>query len=168
MYTTKNGILYKHYDADLLRTNHNNFYGVDNNSSIEFIFNNGPSISKNFKTIAYEGSSGWQVDSMQSDGIDNNGVISNDVTLPVKSYSEGLYTDQGTQYRAGFNRKGNKYVANLVNNTPASPEEVNFGSSITGIKGFFATVNMSTDATTNFGGVKELFAVSTEFSPIQQ
>ena len=49
-----------------------------------------------------------------------------------------------------------------------SAEEVNFGSSITGIKGFFATVTMSTDATTNFGGVKELFAVSTEFSPIQQ
>ena len=168
MYTTKYGILYKHYDADLLRTNHNNFYGVDNNSSIEFIFNNGPSIGKNFKTISYEGSSGWQVDSMQSDGIDNNGVISNDVTLPVKSYSEGLYTEHGVQYRAGFNRKGNKYVANLVNNTPASPEEVNFGSSITGIKGFFATVNMSTDATTNFGGVKELFAVSTEFSPTQQ
>lgn len=168
MYTTKYGVLYRHYDSDLIRTNHNNFYSVDNDSSIEFVFNNGPSIGKNFKTINYEGSSGWQVDSMQSDGIDNNGVISNDVTLPVKSYVEGLYTEHGTQYRAGFNRKGNKYVANLVNNTPASPEEVNFGSSITGIKGFFATVTMSTDATTNFGGVKELFAVSTEFSPIQQ
>ena len=168
MYTTKYGVLYRHYDSDLVRTNHNNFYGVDNDSSIEFIFNNGPSIGKNFKTISYEGSSGWQIDSMQSDGMDNNGIISKDITLPVKSYVEGLYTDQGIQYRAGFNRKGNKYVANLVNNTPASPEEVNFGSSITGIKGFFATVNMSTDATTNFGGAKELFAVSTEFSPIQK
>ena len=168
MYTTKYGVLYKHYDSNFIRTNHNNFYGVDNPSSIEFIFNNGPSVSKNFKTIAYEGSSGWQLDSMKSDGTDDNGLILNDITLPVKSFVEGLYTDQGVQYRCGFNRKNNKYVANLINNTPVSAEEVNFGSSITGIKGFFATVTMSTDATTNFGGVKELFAVSTEFSPIQQ
>ena len=168
MYTTKYGVLYKHYDSNFIRTNHNNFYGVDNPSSIQFIFNNGPSVSKNFKTIAYEGSSGWQLDSMESDGTDDNGVILNDITLPVKSFIEGLYTDQGIQYRCGFNRKNNKYVANLINNTPVSAEEVNFGSSITGIKGFFATVTMSTDATTNFGGVKELFAVSTEFSPIQQ
>ena len=168
MYTTKYGVLYKHYDSDLTRTNHNNFYSVDNPSSIQFIFNNGPSVSKNFKTIAYEGSSGWQLDSMESDGTDDNGLILNDITLPVKSFVEGLYTDQGIQYRCGFNRKNNKYVANLINNTPVSAEEVNFGSSMTGIKGFFATVTMSTDATTNFGGVKELFAVSTEFSPIQQ
>jgi len=168
MYTTKYGVLYKHYDSNFIRTNHNNFYGVDNPSSIQFIFNNGPSVSKNFKTIAYEGSSGWQLDSMESDGTDDNGLILNDITLPVKSFVEGLYTDQGVQYRCGFNRKNNKYVANLINNTPVSAEEVNFGSSITGIKGFFATVTMSTDATTNFGGVKELFAVSTEFSPIQQ
>ena len=34
---------------------------------------------------------------------------------------------------------------------------------MTGIKGHFATVKMSIDSSTNFGGTKELFAVSTEF-----
>lgn len=166
LYTTKYGVLYRHYDANFTRTNHNNFYGVDNDSSVEFIFNNGPSVGKNFKTVSYEGSSGWQVDTFISDPTDNSGTLFRDSTNTVKSYEEGFYTDHGVEYRAGFYRKDNKYVANLINNTTVSAREVNFGDSITGIKGFFATVKMSTDATTNFGGVKELFAVSTEFSTL--
>ena len=34
---------------------------------------------------------------------------------------------------------------------------------MTGVKGYFATVKMSTDLTTNAGGTKEMFAVSSEF-----
>ena len=170
LYTTKNGNLYRHYDGDLSRTKHNNFYGVDNDSSIEFIFNLGPSTQKNFKTISYEGSNGWQVDSFISDPtgdiVNNRLVETNDTTQGVKSYEEGSYIENGIPYRVGFNRKDNVYVANLVNNSSVSAREVNYGSSITGIKGFFATVKISTDATTDFGGVKELFAVSTEFSTI--
>ena len=63
----------------------------------------------------------------------------------------------------GFMRKENKYFANLVNNSGARPDEVVFGSATTGIKGYLATVKVSTDATTDPGGSKELFAVSTEF-----
>jgi len=159
-YTTKEGSIYRHYSQSV---NHNNFYGVDNSSSITFVFNNGPSISKNFKTISYEGSDGWQIESFTSDATDNAGSESRDTINIVKSYQEGVYTENGIPYRVGFNRKDNRYVANLINNSSASSEEVNFGSSITGIKGFFATVKISTDATTNAGGVKELFAVSTEF-----
>ena len=159
-YTTKEGSIYRHYSQSV---NHNNFYDVDNSSSITFVFNNGPSISKNFKTISYEGSDGWQIESFTSDATDNAGSESRDTINIVKSYQEGVYTENGIPYRVGFNRKDNRYVANLINNSSASSEEVNFGSSITGIKGFFATVKISTDATTNAGGVKELFAVSTEF-----
>ena len=54
-------------------------------------------------------------------------------------------------------------IANLINNSEATPGEVVFGSSMTGIKGHFATVELSTDTTTSVGGTKELFAVSTEF-----
>ena len=170
LYTTKDGNLYRHYDGDLSRTKHNNFYGVDNDSSIEFIFNLGPSTQKNFKTISYEGSNGWQVNSFISDPtgdiVNDRLVETNDTTQGVKSYEEGSYIENGIPYRVGFNRKDNVYVANLVNNSSVSAREVNYGSSITGIKGFFATVKISTDATTDFGGVKELFAVSTEFSTI--
>ena len=81
----------------------------------------------------------------------------------VKSYEEGLYTENGVPYRAGFNRKENKYFANLINNSVARPGEIFFGDATTGVKGYFATVKVSTDATTDPGGAKELFAVSTEF-----
>ena len=162
-YSTKNGILYRHYDADLQRTNANNFYGVDNASSIEFVFNASPNVQKNFKTINYDGTSGWQVDSFISDltgSIGDNET--RDTTFSIKSYNEGIYYEDAIPYRAGFNRKENRYVANLVNNSIASDQEVVFGQSMTGIKGFFATVKLSTDTTTNVGGVKELFSVGTE------
>jgi hypothetical protein len=34
---------------------------------------------------------------------------------------------------------------------------------MSGIKGHFSTVTMSTDTVTDFGGAKELFAVSSEY-----
>ncbi len=166
MFTTKYGSLYKHYNE--AAGNANKFYNVSYPSNITFIFNANPSLSKNFKTVAYEGSDGWQVDSFVSDvtgdilSVESDEI--RDTTNPVKSYQEGLYTENGIPYRIGFSRKDNKYVANLINNSPASPGEVNFGNSITGIKGFFSIVTMSTDTTTNKGGTKELFAVSTEFA----
>ncbi len=162
-YTAKNGSLYLHYDE---QANANEYYGLSSDSSIEFVFNANPSTNKNFKTINYEGSSGWQVDSFISDtyNIQPNIDGNLDQTNSVKSYEEGLYTEGGIPYRAGFYLKENKYYANLVNNSEATPGEVVFGSSMTGIKGYFATVKLSTDSTTRPGGTKELFAVSTEFA----
>ncbi len=159
--------IYEHYDQS---PNHirSTFYGVTSNSSIEFIFNANPSIIKNFKTVNYEGSNGWQVESFLSDaeGFDLQSSAQqqyNDSAKLVRSFDEGLYTESGVPYRAGFNRKENKYFANLINNSVARPGEVFFGDATTGIKGYLATVKVSTDTTTDLGGLKELFAVSTEF-----
>ena len=156
--------VYEHYSNQ----NRNEFYGVTSESNITFIFNSNPSIQKVFKTINYEGTNGWEVDSFVSDeeGFDlQNSSYNqyNDKSKPIKSYSEGIYIESGVEYRVGFNRKENKYFANLVNDSSARPGEVLFGNETTGIKGFFTTVKVSTDATTNTGGIKELFAVSTEF-----
>jgi hypothetical protein len=161
-FTTKEGSLYIHYDS---LTNANEFYGVSNQSSITFIFNPSPSINKNFKTINYEGSNGWQVDSFVTDAANIRPGVNEvlDQTSIVKSYDEGLYTENGIPYRAGFVEKENKYYANLVNSSTATDGEVVFGDSMTGVKGYFATVKMSTDLTTNAGGTKEMFAVSSEF-----
>ena len=41
--------------------------------------------------------------------------------------------------------------------------EVLWGNQTMGVKGYFATVTMKTDNTTNNGGPKALFAVSSEF-----
>jgi len=78
------------------------------------------------------------------------------------------------RFHAGFDRKENKYFAKLVNSSTATPNEVRFGGEMTGIKGFFATVQISTDmiidgstnqavSGTDIGGIKELFAVSSDY-----
>ena len=68
------------------------------------------------------------------------------------------------KYYAGFNLKENKYVANLQNASKAADSEINFGQQISGIKGFYANVKLSTDNTTNIGAEKQLFNVSTTYT----
>ena len=67
------------------------------------------------------------------------------------------------RYQAGFNLKENKYVANLVNDSISSEREVHFGNQISGIKGFYANVTISTDLTTDPGGEKQLFSVGSTY-----
>jgi hypothetical protein len=68
------------------------------------------------------------------------------------------------KYYAGFNLKENKYVANLQNASKAADSEINFGQQVSGVKGFYANVKLSTDNTTNIGGEKQLFNVSTTYA----
>ncbi len=67
------------------------------------------------------------------------------------------------RYQAGFNLKENKYVANLVNDSVPSEREINFGNEISGIKGFYANVTISTDLTTDPGSEKQLFSVGSTY-----
>ena len=174
--------MYKHYFG----SEYGKFYGVNVDSTVTTVFNPKVSLSKNFSTIGYEGSNGWEMNSFISDstGVDS-GTGYSDATLPIKSYNEGEYilnpaTGQPvvpanyqtvfqtpfppyTKSRAGFNRKENKYVSNLKNTSQPRPGEVIYGQSLSGIKGMFATVTFSIDATTDVGGKKELFAVSANY-----
>ena len=171
--------LYQQYISTVPRAY---FYGVQGTSSVEFIFNPKVSMSKVFKTINYEGSNGWQVDSFVSDltGIgsvdtdflDFATTNTKDTTSLIYSYNQGAYDNYGNIFpstltppvnRAGFTRKENKYMANLVNSSAATPGEVIFGASMTGIKGYFATVKISNDTVTDPGGMKELFAASSDY-----
>lgn len=168
-YTCKNGSIWKHYDSTTAK-NRGQFYGVQTDTSVTFVFNPSVSVSKNFNTVSYEGTNGWEVESFKSDnqGIDLNNYSGppslndyQDVTANVYSYDEGSYTEGGVTYRAGFDRKEGKYVSNLVNNSTARIDEVIFGVDMSGIKGYYATVKVKTDATTDVGGLKQIFAVST-------
>jgi len=190
------GALYQHYVTSQPRSY---FYGAQYDSSVEFVFNPKVSMSKVFKTVNYEGSNGWQVNSFVSDftGIGypntdfdlyqtvNTQDKTGEKTPSVLSYNEGTYdssipskafanitTIPFTQnsgvlvpplFHAGFTRKENKYMANLVNTSIAAPGEVIFGDKMTGIKGYFATVKISTDTLTDPGGMKELFAASSDY-----
>ena len=176
--------LYTHYTNQ----DRNNFYGSKTASSIQFVFNPQPSFIKTFKTINYEGSNGWEVTALVSDStgqdssitpagswLSNFDQITGDVRgataapladdyTKIYSYDEGLYTENNIEYRAGFDRKQNKYWAVIPNNTQdPMAGEVIWGNQTMGIKGYFTTVTMKTDNTTNNGGLKSLFAVSSEF-----
>ena len=168
-YTFQYSNLWQHYSNAV---NVNTFYNVDGGSNITFIFNQDSSINKVFQTVNYEGDSGWQVDYFVSEptGYDfsnNNWEQFNDQIQDVKSYYEGEYYEGTIKYYSGFNRKENKYYANLINTSTAAPGEVIFGESMSGIKGRFATVKFSTDTTTNPGNQKELWSVGTKVNYIR-
>jgi len=257
-FTTNGTSVWKHYSTAV---NRSNFYGTDNKSSVKLILNPDPTRVKTFKTIDYEGTSGWEVISLISDdtGTDFvNGVWVNNsekgtstadpatftlinpgsgfyvtgnnvgtstsgfgvgmkvnivgtaggggvsqvsiidpgfgyqpgdiqqidtnsgspigvaamfvldtytnIYSRIYSYNEGLYFESNIPYRAGFDRKQNRYVAAILNNSPTPlPGQVLSGPSNTGIKAYYTTVTMQTDTTTNPGGLKELFAVGSTY-----
>ena len=177
-YTAKDSKLYKQHEQSV---DYNLFYGVAYNSSISFVFNPQVSNEKVFSTITYEGTNGWKVDSIVSDGT---GYIPNydgtqtlgfafDTSNQILSYTQGSYDNFGNEFpailtppinRAGFNRKENKYVANVVNSSVAFDGEIIFGDSVSGLKAFYTTVTISTDSVTDQGGYKEIFAVSSNYT----
>ena len=181
-YTAKsnanNSKIYQHYTNQT----RNSFYGTTPQaSSVQFVFNPSPNNVKTFQTINYEGSNGWEVTSLVSDetgfdtDVNNQWVLRNDTIIEgtlasqyrkIYSYVEGFYEENGIPYRAGFDRKQNKYMAVIPNNTQTViTGEVVFGNSMTGIKAYYATVTMKTDGTTDPNGLKELFAVGSTFAP---
>ena len=169
-YSTESENLWQHYDeVSPYRTK---FYDDVYDSSITFVFNQAPSSMKNFTTISYEGGSGWEVEGFTSGKEGMTSVAGSwqefdDTIKPVKSYEEGLYYDAltGQPLRAGFNRKENKYVANIISDSVIRPGEVRSGPVVTGIKGYFATVKVKTDSTTDPGGIKELWSAGADFMP---
>ena len=174
------------YEQFSSNVNRGEFYQTDNPSTVTVIANSNPSIEKNFLTLDYEGSNGWKVTSMISDqtGFDKEwaaGIPLNtwkeyiDSTNKIFSYYEGAYDSLGNTgaaadplnaplLHAGFDRKENRYVANLINNTSPAPGEVIFGDSMSGIKGYYSIIQMSTDTETDPGGMKELFQLSATFN----
>jgi hypothetical protein len=173
-YSIQDYKLYEHYHENVADDTRGSFYGVRKPSNVTIVFNTQPNITKNFNTIFYEGSNGWEVESFNSgftgqdpnpSGAAGSYVQNNDSIVSIKSYDEGSYVDANTGYtlRAGFDRKENRYVANLRNNSAAATGEILFGAQMSGIKGYFATVKIETDETTQLGGPKEIWAAGTNF-----
>lgn len=181
-FTTNSTTVYEHYvtkvktspnPADVPR---NSFYGAASEPSIlKFIFNPDPTIVKTFSTVNYEGSNGWEVTSLISDQtgaqpfvpqppVRTDGIFVEDTSQRIYSYDEGLYTEGGISYRAGFDRKQNRYMAAIKNSsTIPVAGQVLVGPNNTGIKAYYATVTIKTDATTFFGEGKQLFAVGATY-----
>ena len=148
-----NGALYQQHKGSYGKFNTTTF-----DSSVEIVLNSSPSVVKVFKTINYEGATGWELQSMVGS--------SGDVTLPIGVYQPQttLAGLEGALFSNNFKKKENKYFANLINNSALTAGEILFGNSMTGIKGFFSTVKMKIDNTlpANQSTKKELFSVSAE------
>jgi len=143
-YTFYQGNLYKHNTNAL----HNNFYGTQYASFVDIIFNQNPSANKNFLTINYEGSETWNI---------NNVTTDTDSGQNIAAYS--IANDD--LIISGFKKYDNKYFANIINAaTSVNSNEVVLGSSMSGIKGYFAKLRIQTTDT----GYKELFSVSTNYN----
>ena len=102
-YTFNSGKLWKHNDESV---NRNTFYGASAAESyIEPILNDSPSTVKTFNNVSYEGSTGWELDFMQTDissvgvqpalenyyaitlqfsGAANNSIITGEQTINAK------------------------------------------------------------------------------------
>ena len=164
-YSFNNGKIYQH---NAINSNYGTFYDITYNSDVTIILNSNPSVVKNFKTLNYEGAMGWELQSMVAS--------SSDVTLPIARFTPPSSTNLNTLsaletnvFANNFKRKENKFFANLINNSSATPGEILFGADSTGVKGFFSTVKIKLQWNTTdsndinyYTNKKELFSVSSD------
>ncbi len=159
-YSIFEGDIWKHYELDQDKADQRGvFYGTKFNSQVSFVFNDQPSLIKSFKTINYEGSSGWQVEGINTPTFTGLPI---DKAIDISTGTQTLLDMQASLFENNFKIKENKYFASIINNSPVGAGDIVFGSSQSGIKGFFANITMSVD--NSLVGKRELFAVSTNYS----
>lgn len=160
-FTTRKNSFYRHYSSSVP---YNNFYGQQGTASIDFVFNDSPSVVKNFRTVNYEGSDNWRMDFLSTEYESTN---------TISSYVNGAYflpNVQEPQY-LGFWQKEGKYFSNVVadgvNSSSANAyngrvvtDDIQGQSAKSGVKGTVGNVRFVADNTNE----AELFAVSTVYN----
>jgi len=153
-YTAYNGKLWKHYTLNPGSDNRGVFYGVQNPSTVSVVFNGAPSTVKNMQAVNYEGDSGWSMDGFITNTDEALAISPSVVASTLQQMENQMFT-------SSFKAKEDKYYGTLINASPILSGEVVFGSSSSGVKGFYGEITMRLD---NAGkGSKEIFAVSTTF-----
>ena len=146
------GDIYEHYSTNVNRAN---FYKTQYVSQVKSVFNANPSLVKTFQTINYEGAPNWSMTSFVTNEDQANSVDVFSMPLTLADMENSLLKNE-------FKQKEDKYFANLVNTSAFTQGEVVFGKSISGVKGFFATVLLEA-TNTAVSGTNELFAISTNY-----
>ncbi len=119
-YTFNEGKLYKHYHAE---ASMNVFYNNPTApSSIVAVFNDSPSIVKNFKTINYEGTSGWSLENIYTNM--ESGSINNFVEKENKyfNYIKGNFQTNDVIDTSGFNVQGLGFATLVTETNEEAPE----------------------------------------------
>ena len=157
LYTFYQGNVWEHYK----NSNYNTFYSQPAvASSISLVMNIDGSIVKNFKTLSYEGTSGWAANEIKTD---LEGTVYSDVGQDIAKYEFDFGYDSGNELVSilptMFEKKENKYFSLLQNNASVAGEnELLWGSEISGIKGMYLNTTLKTIENSK----QELFAVSSE------
>ena len=152
-YTFKNGQVYLHNSDTAAR---NNFYGVQYDSEVQFIFNDNPTFVSDWLTLNYEGSSGWEAVEIKADQDD--GVITG-----VRILDDTWFLKEG-KYHGAIVGLQPVYIVD-PNGTPNANgfypliQDGSNTQTTAGTKGFFEKVRFRNSGTTT----KELFAVSSEY-----
>jgi hypothetical protein len=155
-YTVKSGKLWKHYINSVAKAS---FYDGFYKSNVTLVFNPNVSVSKSFLTINYEGTQNWNL---------SNFYTETDTSAIVKEYyfPSTLAGLEDQLFENKFKKKENKYFANILNISAVQRGEVEWGQSISGIKGFYATATFTCDnGTVNslINEKAELYAASAEY-----
>jgi hypothetical protein len=108
-FTFKNGHIYKHHTGTI-----NTFYGSKTDSEVTFIFNESPANVKNFRTLNYEGDSGWACESIITNKQD--GEVPSFVEKEGKFYNyiSGVEETESTIDLKALNAQG---IGNLTSQT---------------------------------------------------
>lgn len=146
------GDIYQHYNDNV---NRGNFYATQYTSEIQSIFNINPSVVKNFQTINYEGGPNWSMTSFVTNEDQANAINVFNMPLTLADMEVSLLKNE-------FKQKEDKYFADLINTSAFTQGEVIYGKSVSGVKGFFATVSLQATNTAT-SGTNELFAISTNY-----
>jgi hypothetical protein len=164
-YTFKEGNIWQHYaDPTSTITPYGNFYGDQYNSNVTLVLNPNVSLSKNFNTINYEGTTGWQMTEFYT----NSDTVA---PISIATNAANLFDLEAQLFLNNFKRKENKYFANLINTTPSTYGEIVYGQAMSGAKGFYATTTFMFDNTPTVNPISrsqqypkaELFSVSGEY-----
>ena len=155
-YTFKDGQVWMHNSNT---SDRNNFYGDQFDSEIQVIFNDNPSVFKEYQTLSYEGSADWNVITVDTENFDP--VISGEGNFPFM-LKEG-------KYHRPIVSTEDVYVIMDPQPDPVPDDALLADDGTTvleitgtrergGIKGFFNNVTFRNSETS----MAELFAINTE------
>ena len=164
--------IYQHYVGD-----YNNFYGsqYQQPSYVKFIMNDMPSSIKTFRTINYEGSKGWSMESAVAESVMKDGyTFETQAEEAYKIPKKGVtITDENSiSINVGFELKESKYYKDLRQKVPytSANYDIDFNNNTlnttTGIKGYHAEFKIQYWEPNPIPGETkaELFAVSNEIT----
>ena len=151
LYTFHKGNIYTHYE----NTDYNVFYGEPAaTSSVTAIINTDTSVVKTFKTLGYEGTTGWFATDIKTDLDD---AAHTDFAVNIAKYQYDFNTD--FILPSMFQKKENKYFSILQNASTAGQEdEILFGASVSGVKGMYLHTTLETKENSK----QELFTILSE------